>query len=238
MIKEGSRGNKMVKKHLKALAAPVTWPVKRKGVKFILRPTPGKKFEFSMPIALVFKNLLKYCKTMKEVKSILQDKEILVGGTRTKEPKFLLGILDVLSLPVSGEYYRMLISKSRKLYLKSIPKEESNLKVSKIVGKTTLKGNLIQLNLDDSRNLLVKEDKYKVQDSLLLELPEQKIKAHYPMAEGSHVYIISGSHVGQQGKITSISKGLIMIKAKDSEFETPKESIIVVGKENVEMTLE
>ena len=228
----------MVKKHLKALAAPVTWPVKRKGVKFILRPSPGKKFEFAMPLALVFKTLLKYCKTMKEVKSILQDKDVLVGGTRTKEPKFLLGLLDVLSLPVSGEYYRMLISKSRKLYLAPIKKEESAFKVSKIVGKTTLKGKLVQLNMDDGRNLLVKEDKYKVQDSLLLELPGQKIKSHYPMEHGAHVYIISGSHVGEQGKVQSVNKGLVKIKSKDSEFETPKESIIVVGKDKIEMTLE
>ena len=228
----------MVKKHLKALAAPVTWPVKRKGVKFILRPQPGKKFEFSMPVALVFKTLLKYCKTMKEVKSILQDKEILVDGTRTKEPKFLLGVMDVLSLPVSGEHYRMLISRSRKLHLHQITKEESSVKISKILGKTTLKGRLTQLNLNDSRNIILKEDNYKVQDSLLISLPDQKIKAHYPMEHGSYAYIVSGSHVGEHGGIVAVTKDLVKVKLKDSEFETPKESVIVVGKDKPELTLE
>ena len=74
----------MPKKHLKRQASMTTWPIERKGTKFITRPNPGKKFKLSIPIAIVFKNMLNYCKTTKEVKKILMDKEVIIDGKRRK----------------------------------------------------------------------------------------------------------------------------------------------------------
>ena len=87
--------------------------------------------------------------------------------------------MDVLSIPVSNEYYRMFINKNKKLQLLKTNKDESSIKVCKIIGKTTLKKGLVQLNLFDVRCILVKKDNYKVGESLLLELPSQKIKEHF-----------------------------------------------------------
>ncbi|MFH2019812.1 MAG: 30S ribosomal protein S4e [archaeon] len=228
----------MVKKHLKALAAPVTWPIKRKENKFVLRPKPGKKFEFSMPVALIFKNLLKYCKTMREVKSILHDKEILIDGRRTKEPKALVGIMDTLSLPLSGENYMLLISRSKKLFLLAVGKEEIGKKVCKIIGKTTLKKNQVQLNLFNSVNLIVKEDKYKLGDSVVISLPDQKILKHLELAKDAYVFVISGSHVGEHGTVVGVENSMIKIKMQSAEFETPKETVFVVGHKTPEIKLE
>ena len=138
--------------HLKTLTAPVTWTVKRKGQTFVVRPKPGKLFTMSMPIALIFKNLLKYCKTTKEVKAILRDKEIFVDEVRRKNPKYLIGFMDTLSIPFSDEFYRMLINSNKKLVLIKIPKEEATFKLCKITGKTLLKKGQVQLNLYDGRN--------------------------------------------------------------------------------------
>ena len=216
-------------KHLKSLNVPASWPVKRKATKFMLRPSPGKPMTDSLPIALVFKNLLKYTKTMKEVKTILMDQEILIDCKRIKDPKSPLGIMYILSIPVSEEYYTLLISKAKKLYLHKIEKKDTANKVCKIIGKTMVKKGKMQLNLYDGKNFLVKEGKYTIGDSVVLSLPDQKIKDILKLEKGNYALLTKGSHVGMHGIIQEISV-LVKIKTKTAEFETTKESVFVIGK--------
>ena len=57
----------MPKNHLKPQKAPKTWVIKRKNVRFITRPKPGAhEMSFSMPLNLIFKNILEKVKTNKE----------------------------------------------------------------------------------------------------------------------------------------------------------------------------
>ncbi|AJF61382.1 TPA: 30S ribosomal protein S4e [Candidatus Woesearchaeota archaeon] len=217
--------------HLKSLNAPASWPVKRKTTKFSLRPLPGKPMHECMPMGLVFKNLLKDARTMKEVKAIMNDKEILVDGRRVKDPKYPLGLMDVLSIPVSDEQYVLLVNESEKLCLQKIDKKESSFKVSKIIGKTVLKGGKMQLNMYDGKNIIVKDGKFAVGDSAVLSLPDYKIRDTLKLEKGSYAFLTSGSHTGQHGSIENVSaSGLVKIKTKKEEFETPRESVYVVGK--------
>jgi small subunit ribosomal protein S4e len=220
----------MTKKHLKALTMPKSWPVKRKGRKFVLRPTPGKQFSMSIPLSLIFKDMLKYCKTSNEVKTILRDKEVLVDGVRRKDPKYLVGFMDIMSIPITNENYRMILDENKKLSLFPIDEKEASVKVCKIIGKTVLKHNKLQLNLSDSRNVIAKEGSYSVGDSVLLKLPGSEIKDSFKAEKGNFVVLTEGGHAGNSGVIEHISKDLIKIKSKDAEFETTKRSVYVVGK--------
>jgi len=223
----------MVKKHIKRLTAPITWPIKRKENKFTTRPNPGKKMDMSLPIVLIFKNMLRYCKTTKEVKRLLLDNEVLVDGKRRKDVKYPVGLMDVLSIPSSEEYYRLIINSKSKLVLIPITKKESESKICKVEGKTIKKGGEIQLNLHDGRNLSVKQDKYKVGDSLLISLPVQKIVEHFEFKEKNYAFLKSGSYTGQHGTIEKIEpgkKGMVTIKTSTSKVMTNKQAVIVVGK--------
>ncbi len=228
----------MVKGHMKTLTAPVSWPIKRKGQKFVVRPKPGKAFSVSMPLALVFKNILKYCKTMKEVKAILQDKEVYVEGKRRKNPKYLLGLMDTLSIPFAKEHYRMLINQSKKLCLVPVPEAETKFKICKITSKTVLKKSKMQLNFFDGKNIIVKEDKYKVGDSVTISLPDNKVKKSLKLEKGNYAFLTRGSHVGEHGLIEEVKLDIVKIKTKESVFETPKEFIYVIGKGKPEITVE
>ncbi len=222
--------------HLKTLTAPVTWPVKRKGQKFIIRPNPGKPFEMSLPLSLVFRSLLKYCKTKKEVVAILRDKEIIVDGKRRKDPKYPMGFMDALSIPITNEHYRMLINKNKKLCLVKIPKEESLFKISRINKKTMLKKAVVQLNLFDGRNIIVKKDTYKVGDSLKITY-DNKISDVFRMEKGSYAFLIKGKHVGEHGIIHEVFHDKAIIKSGESLFEAKKDLIYVIGKAKPEITL-
>ena len=77
----------MIKKHQKRLTAPKTWPIKRKGIKFITRPNPGKKFEYSISLNTVLKDFIK--KTNTTMGLVLKNAGLQIisfSGTREKVP--------------------------------------------------------------------------------------------------------------------------------------------------------
>jgi len=220
----------MGKKHLKRLVAPRTWRIERKTTTFITRPNPGAhSYELGMSLNLIFKDLLSYCKTSKEVKGILHDKEVLVDGERRKDPRFMVGFMDTLSIPVIKEDFRILLDKKGKLNLIKIKKNEADLKLSKIIGKKVLGKNKVQLNLSDGRNILVKENKYNVSDSLLIKVPEQEIKESVKLEKGAIVILTGGKHIGISGEVDEIINNVITINIGDEKIQTKRNYAFAIG---------
>lgn len=224
----------MGKNHLKRLNAPKSWKIERKASKFIARPNPGAHpMELSMPLATLFKEVLSYADTTREVRLLMRSNEVLVDGRRRFECKQALGLMDVLSIPKLNKHYRMLLDTHGSLYLRKVPKEESSLKLCRVNGKTVIKGGKLQLNLSGGRSILVKEVPYKVGDTLLVELPEQKIKEHFPLEAGAAIYLTGGSHVGTFGVLTEIKGKIVNFTpegSKDEKFTTSRKYAFVVGK--------
>lgn len=226
----------MAKRHMKTLTAPVSWPVKRKTSKFVIRPNPGKLFKYSLPLSIVFKNLLKYCKTQKEVKAILQDNEVLINGIRRKDSKYPLGLMDVLMFSNTKEQFRLILGTNKKLFLLKLTPEQAKFRIVKIIGKSVLGKEKIQLNLFDGTNILVKKSEHKVGDSIIIDF-KNSIQKHLSMEKGAYVFLISGKHVGEHGQVRDINQNMIKIKTNDSEFETPKEGTYIIGKTKPEINL-
>ena len=94
----------MGKNHLKRLNAPKTWPISRKGSKWITKQNPGPhKLNESMPLNIIIRDLLIYAKTTKEVKNILSNKDILINKRVIKEKKFPVGTFDIIEIPKTKE---------------------------------------------------------------------------------------------------------------------------------------
>ncbi|MBD3204605.1 30S ribosomal protein S4e [Candidatus Woesearchaeota archaeon] len=228
----------MGKKHMKTQTAPVTWKIKRKSSKFVVRPNPGKSFRLSMPLSLIFKNLLKYCKTTKEVKSILQDKKVIVDGSRRKDYKYPVGLMDVISLPVSDKHFRLFLDKNGNITVIEIKKKEAKLKPCKITNKSVLKQAKIQLNFSDGRNLILKKDDYNVGDTLLIELPGQKIKDHFKLKKGNYTYLTGGKNAGSHGIINKIEDDILVVESPvKKKIRTDKKYSFILGKKKSSIEL-
>ena len=224
-------------KHLSRLAMPKTWKIKRKGIKWISRPLPGTHAtDRSMPLSLVFRHLLNYARTNKEVKCILNDQEIFVDGIRRKNPRFVIGIMDVLSVPKLDQYFRVLLTQKGKIKFLPITEKEANLKLCRIKNKTSVK-NKIQLNLGDGKNILVEKDEFKVRDTLLIEVPSQKIKEVLKLEKGNLVYLTGGKHVGETGTIEDIKQDRLVYKRGNKLFETSLDFAFVIGKKSPSISL-
>jgi len=229
----------MVKRHLKRFASPTTWQIKKKGIKFITRPNPGTHpLELSMPICVVLKEMIKAARTTAEVKKLLYSNEVLVDGKRVKDYRFPVGLMDVVSLVPSKQNFRIVLGEKGKLGAIEIDAKESKMKLSRIKNKTAVKGKKIQVNLADSRNIIVEKDSYKTGDCLMVELPSQKILGHFKLEKGAAVQLLSGKHIAEIGNVVDIKgKDLIYKNANGEELTTLKKYAFVVGKQKPEIKI-
>lgn len=230
----------MVKLHLKRLASPKTWPIAKKTLTFIARPFPGPhKIEHQVPISVLLRDMVGVVSTQKEVKFILHNKQCLIDGKICYENKRPVGLFDVVSLPKAKQFFRVLISKKNKLISLPISEKEASLKPSKIIKKTILKNNKVQLSTSDGRSILVEDaKKYAIGDSLLLSLPDQKITNHLPLQPKATIFLTAGNNVGVVGTVETIDGNNIVVKAGDDVFKTKKSYALVVGKDKPIITLE
>ncbi len=222
----------MVKRHMKRISSPRSWPIKRKRTVFVTRPAPGAHpYNLGLPINLVFKEILNIAKTTKEVKNIMHNQKILIDGKDKKDYRALIGLMDILSLPALNKHYQVLLNNKGKLVFKEISDKESKLKTCKITGKTLLKGNKMQLNLHDGKNQIVDKIDYNRGDSIILEIPGNMVKDHLKLEKGAFVFLIGGKHVGEHGVIQSIDGNTVTFKSdKNETFETLKKYLFVLKK--------
>lgn len=191
---------------------------------------------------IVVRDFLHLAETGKEAKSIIKKGEILVDGKPRKDHAYPVGLFDVVFIPKLNECYRV-VPTSYGLDLLKINKEESNLKICKILNKTTLKGGKTQLNLNDGKNIIVTEDVYKTNDSLLIELPSLKIVQHIPLEKGCTGIVVKGKNSGKVCVVDKVYKGefrkpaRVLCKIGEEKIETLLDYLIVLGKEKPLITV-
>lgn len=221
-----------MKHHLKRLAAPKTWFVKRKEHTFITKPKPGKhSLKMCLPFSMILKDFIRVANTSREVKKLLNLHEFLVDGKRERDIKAGIGFMDTISIPSLNKFFRVVINEKGRLALADIDKEKSAVKTCKIIGKRKIKGGKVQLNLFDSRNILVDKDSYKVGDSLVIEVPSQKIIKHLKLDRGALIVIIDGKSIGQYGTVNTIKEEHIAYSTKNGNGETLKDYSFVLENE-------
>lgn len=219
--------------HLKRLAAPRSWPLKRKVNVWTTKQCPGAhSIEESVPATIMLRDIIKICDTAREVKKVVANRYCFVDGKPIKDVKTPIGLMDTLSIPIMDLYYRIVITDKGKIVAKAITKEEATWKLAMIDDKTVITGNKIQLNLHDGRNIVLDENQYKTGDVLKITIPDQKIEDVYELKAGATVLIFKGRHAG---RTAVISEYIVTNESSDNivKFtdgsETVKSNVFVIG---------
>lgn len=238
------------KKHLKRLPAPKYWPIKRKTGKFTTRVIPGPHSrEQCLPLTLVLRETLGYAENMREVRAILSSGQIKIDGNVRKDPRYPVGLMDVIDIATSGERFRLVPKKRGGLRLVKIDEKEAEFKLCKIESKTMVKGGKVQLGLHDGRSLLLSEgdkpSKYNTLDTLKISIPEQKILDSVNLEKGVYAVVSQGRNIGNEGKVIEIERRVgthastvTMEDPEGNRFQTALEYVFVVGKSKPEVSLE
>jgi small subunit ribosomal protein S4e len=219
-----------MKNHLKRIASPHTWAIDRKSSVFITRPKPGAhKMGSGLPLGVILRDFLELSTTMNESKKVLNNNDILVDGKRRKDYRYIVGLFDVITIPIQKKSFRLMFNKKKQIVINEISDAESLIKPCKVVGKTILTKGRMQLNLHDGKNI-ISDAKAKVGDTLLLSLPKLEVKEVLPLEKGSEVYLIDGKHCGDVGSFKEIRKEEAIYTKDKKDIETAKEYLFVVGK--------
>jgi small subunit ribosomal protein S4e len=237
------------RKHLKRLPAPRHWPIKRKAGKFTTRVIPGPHpKEHCLTLAIILREMLGYAESMREVKAILSQGQIKIDGVVRKDPRFPVGLMDVLEIAPSGEKYRLLPKQRGGFRLVKIDDSEAGFKLCRIETKNMVKGGKVQLGLHDGRTLLLPEGQqpsdYNNLGTLKVSIPEQKLMSSIPLEKGVYAVVSRGKNIGIEGKVLEIVKRVgthaSTVTLEDPEgnrFETALEYVFVVGKGKSEVNL-
>lgn len=227
----------MPKRHIKRIAAPKSWPIKRKARVFTVRPLPGAhSIKFGIPINTILKDMLGIASTTKEIRKILHTKEITVNKKRIKNYNYMVGLFDVVGVN-PADNYRMLLNTNGRFVTLKITDKEADLVPYKIKSRKMLKGAVTQLSTSAGWTLKVEKtkDTYAIGDTIIVKHPKKEIVEHIKMDKGCIIYMTSGTHIGTTGKLLQ-TKGLDITftgadKKEEKVYETLKQYAFVVGKE-------
>jgi small subunit ribosomal protein S4e len=238
-------GKKGKTARLKRKPAPAFWPIHRKELPWIVKPASGShSLQKCMPLTMVLRDVLGVSQTRKEGKIILTQGKVIVNGKVYKKDDIPIGLMDVIALPDSDKYYRVMPS-HKGLYLAPISKDESNTSLLRVENKSTVH-NGVQIALHDGSVILVKvadpknpvEVTYETFDVLKVTYPEKTVTQTLKTKEGNIAVITGGKNIGKLGKIVEIEKteakkrrqALVMIEdAQGQRYQTILDFVFSVG---------
>ena len=225
--------------YLKRYSAPEQWKIQKKAYTWVSRASPGPHpLKMSIPLQILVRDVLKFTDTSKEAQKIIKSGKILVDKKERKDPRYPVGLMNLIDIPSLKKTYRVFPDK-KSLFVNEV--KEDSTKLCRINGKRTLKKGLFQLILHDGRNLLTNENLYKLGDSLLINLPDQKILKHFQLKTGESAFVISGKNIGFHGVIKDIKErkymresSKVVLEKEKTKIETLKDYVLVGDLEGVE----
>jgi len=205
---------------------PNNWPIARKGTKYF--STSSHANRKGIPIAIALRDILKVVNTMKEVRYLLLNKEVMVNGRTRKEEKFPINLFDILTIEKLNKNYELVID-GKKVKFKEISAKDATKRTVKIIGKVLIAKDKVQINLADGSNHITKEQ-FAVGDSVVVSLKENKIEKVIALKDGSRIFVISGKHSGKHGKVVESKKGKreYTIKFEDGEVVLPTRLLLAI----------
>ncbi len=234
-------------RHLKRLAAPKAWKVRRKRrfgawiTNVISGPHPKGR---SIPLRILVRDLLGVASNAREADFIIRSGKVLVDGVPRRNPRFPVGLFDVVEIPEIEKVFRIVLDEQGRIVPREIPAEEKGKKLVRVERKMTVKGGKIQVTTHDGRNFLLEDGRdVRPGDVLLISVPEQRIEDVFKLKDGNLVYVLSGRHAGTIGKIEGVNPGDVIrersvdLSVEGTRIQTAARNVFVVGKESPAITL-
>jgi small subunit ribosomal protein S4e len=215
--------------HQKTRSIPNTWPIPRKKRTYIVCPKTNQKMEFTLPLIVIMRDILRLVNTSKEAKKAIDAGDVSVNNKIIKETKLGFGLFDLIHIKKLDKMFTILLTKKGKLYVQEI--SNTTIKLSKVIGKKTLNKGLTQVNLSSGLNLITTE-KPKVNDSVLLDLSKKQIVKILPVKKDSDVLVTAGKWKGGLAQIEDVNGSQVIIGVEKNKINLPVSHIFVLDKEH------
>lgn len=220
-------------RHIKRLSAPRYMKISRKSAEFVTKPNPGRyDLQTSTALITVVGEKLGLAKRTSEARRIIKKGLVEVNSMLIREPKYPVGLADVITLKPSGEHFVVSIGRYGEFETKGAKKAEIGSRTLKVVGKYLSRGNRMMVRLSDG-SVLGAEKNLRVNDSVVLEngKPAKTIR----FEKGARCMVVKGIHAPEIGTISEVMKGTalrdatVKISSDRGSFETIVENVMVIG---------
>jgi small subunit ribosomal protein S4e len=154
---------------LKRLAAPSHWMLDKLSGGYAQRPNMGPhKLRECIPMGVFLQNRLRYAITRQEVIKIVKDKEglIKVDGKVRRDHKFPLGMMDVVTIEKTGEYFRILYDVKGRFQAHKIDAKEAQFKLCRIKRKAMGANKIPYIVTHDGRTIRFPHPDIKKNDTI------------------------------------------------------------------------
>ena len=224
-------------KKLKRQMAPTFWGINRKEKRFVITVRPGSHPKnYSIPTAVLLRDTLKKVKTLREAKSSIYGGKVKIDGVTQKSLHHSIGLMDVIELDGTTDVYRLVPKQGHILQPIKIDSAEKSKKLAKVKSKTIIKGGKTQLGFHDGRTIIT-DMKANIDDTCLLQIPEQKILDVIKFEKNSQVIVTRGINTGRIGLVNEIKQGTFTLPKRisviidDNTVEIPVTITMMVGKD-------
>merc|ERR1711976_861480 len=233
------------KKHLKRIRTPKSWMLDKLTGVYAPRPMQGPhRLREYRPLPISLRNRLTYALNGNECRRILNDKdnEVKVDGKVRRNAKYPVGFMDVLSIPKTGENYRMLYDVKGRFSMVKVKQAEAGFKLCKVKRRFMGQNKIPYIVTHDARTIRFTNPAININDSVKIDLESNTIAETLPIDLGANVFVTGGNNRGRVGVITNrtvVNGGYDMIAVKDKNghsFNTRVGNCFVIGKGAHSMT--
>jgi len=238
-----ARGPKL---HLKRLFAPKDWMLSKLTGVFAPRPRAGPhKLRECLPLLVVLRNRLKYSLTGPETQMVLRSRLVNVDNRPRTDPKYPAGFMDVISMPKTGEAFRVMYDVKGRFTLIKVKEAEATTKLCRVQNVWTTTGRVPVITTHDGRRIRYPDPKLAIGDSFVYDMKTNKIGEIFKFRAGNVCMLTGGANRGRIGEVVRIERhpgAFDIVRLKDAnghEFATRARNAFVLGNstESIPVTL-
>jgi len=229
-------GRRGAKKHMSRLAAPNHWMLDKLTGKYAPKPSCGPhKGRECLPLVVLLRNRLKYALTMKEVSLIVMQRLIKVDGKVRTDTNYPLGFMDTVTIEKTGQNFRLLLDTKGRFAIVPISAKDAGVKLCRVKDVKMGKKGIPYLTTHDGRTVRYPDPEVKANDTIKLDIAENKIQDHFKFEIGQVSMATGGFNAGRVGVMTYRERhpgGYDIIHLKDNkgaEFATRINNVFVIG---------
>jgi small subunit ribosomal protein S4e len=200
------------------------------------KPSSGPhKTRECIPLVILLRNRLKYALTRREVLLIAAQRLIKVDNKVRTDTRFPIGFQDVVSIPKTGENFRLLYDVKGRFNIHRISDEEAKFKLCKVVSVAIGRKTIPYLVTHDGRTVRYPDPLIKHNDTVKFSLETNTIVGHVSFDVGNLAMITGGNNLGRIGVIERREKhpgSYEIVHLKDSaghKFATRLSNVFVIG---------
>merc|ERR1711981_306054 len=194
-------------KHLKRMYAPSHWCLdKLRGV-YATRPSAGPhKLRECIPLTTLLQNRLKYALSGTDAVKICRNKDgnIKIDNKVRRDPRFPLGFMDVVTIPKTGENFRILYDIKGRFQPIRIDAKEAGYKLCKVKRKCLGKNKVPYIVTHDGRTIRYPNPEIKKHDTIQLNLETNEIDKVVKFENGATVFVQGGNNIGRVGQLIQV----------------------------------